>query len=511
MALNPADLAFASWLAEDELARQRAVQKARDYHDGLQLVWLTDRLREFLGYQVTTRADDFRLNVCRPVVNALTERLLVSSVGPTEESKSKASPLSDWSSQVWQANRMDAAQHEIHTAAVRDGEAFIIVDWDPEEARPRFTVHPRYVDGTAGGDGFGCRMHYPDADPSRPPDYASKRWTERTERGAARQRLTLYYPDRVEKYVHNGLRFDPVQDPGDPGWPIPWLAADGLPIGLAVAHFKNRDLRPEAWDAVPLQNAINKALVDIVAAADVTAFRFFVAMGWVPTSDGKAPASDGSNQVNLQPGSIIGTTRPASEVSFQAIEGANLAPLIDLINSLIVWLAMVTDTPVTRFQSTRQVAAEGTLKQQNEPLLAKVKLRQTLLGNAWEDAYKVARRLANTYGAAGLDEEPAFNCQWSDPSPRDELDLLQALAIKRDKLAVPVEQLWREAGYDEDEIAAMKNSEEYKARLGMMKLGLAGQQEIADRGKGGPADDRGQSGPGQGKNGKRPPNPEEGE
>ncbi|MBM3748923.1 MAG: hypothetical protein FJW34_24410, partial [Acidobacteria bacterium] len=267
-------LSFLEWMSSQETARQKAVVKARNYHDGEQSTFLNDRLKEFLYLGKESGEPDFHLNVCRSVVTAITERLLVSGFDSANEG------LAKWAWSVWSDNRLDAGQDEVHEGAIRDGEYFVLVDWDSEKRRVRFTPHQRYTDGSNGGDGFGCKIWYPDDNPALPATYAAKRWTEVTDNSKARQRMTLYYPERVEKYAASGAAWERVSDPGDAGWPLAWVDQQGQPLGLPVIHFYNPALRCEAWDGIPLQNAINKTLIDLLATADLTAFRIFVALGW---------------------------------------------------------------------------------------------------------------------------------------------------------------------------------------------------------------------------------------
>ena len=284
--------------------------------------------------------------------------------------------------------------------------------------------------------------------------------------GKARQRMTLYYADRVEKYELVSQAPKPIQDEGDAGWPIPWVGR------IPVIHFRNtNDLRPEHWDAIPVQKGINKTLVDLLASADLTAFQIYVALGWIPTTDGKAPAENGSNWLALEPGQIIGTPKSRQDVDFKAIPGDDLRPLLDLLMTLISGLAVVSSTPESRVSFTRQIAAEGTLKEQNEGLFAKVRRRQAMFDQAWVEAFTVARLLANMFGEAGLDEAVELIGSWDPIQARDTQDERDEWRVKKE-LGVPVEQIWAEMGYSADQIEMMKGMDEYRARMAMMDLGL---------------------------------------
>ncbi|MFZ6029962.1 MAG: phage portal protein [Chloroflexota bacterium] len=477
---NQAEMAYLDYLSDLEYARQRAIALARRYHDGDQNVSMTARIRQFLALH---DGAELRMNVCRQVVTAITERLLVAGFDTGEPAGADGGkPQADWAWDTWQKNRMDAKQDDVHEQALCDGETFVIVDWNAPEGYARLTPHPRFVSVEAGGDGCGVCMIYPDDDDSQKPLYAVNHWTEtvHTANGTqSRMRRTLYYPDRIERYVYNSgwqqyIEEAAAAETGEasgPAWPTPWRDAAGNPLGIPVVHFKNKGMRCEAWDAIPLQDGINKSLIDCLSAADVSAFRILFAAGWYPTTDGKEPKPDGSNLLAVAPGQIIGSTKPDARLT--AIEGADISKLIELVQQLVMWLAMATSTPLSRFISSKQVASDDTLKGQDEPLENKVELRQTLFGNAWEDVMAIARRLANVFGGSELDESLTISTLWYRKRSLDELE-------RKKKLGVPQEVIWSEMGYSPDQIEQMKAMPEYQAGLAMMQMGIGNENSGGD-------------------------------
>jgi hypothetical protein len=450
-------MSFFDALTEAEEDRQKEVVRARKYHEGTQGVELTERLEQFLSTDF-----DFGMNVCRNVVSALVERLRVTGFDTTDEE------LMDWASNVWNNNNLDATQEDIYEGALRDGEYFAIVSWEDGVS---VIPHQRYTDVQVEGDGFGCWMVYKENDPNQKPEYGVKQWTESTEtmgevgiiRQAA-QRRNLYYPDRVEKYRRdfNG-EWEQFQPSEDEEWPVPWTDSEGKPLGVALIHFTNKGLRCEAWDAFPLQDAVNKSLLDLLSSSDLTAFRIFYSLGFIPTTDGKPPAEDRSNWLKLEPGQVVGTTKSARETDFGSIEPAELRELMDLTHQLVLWLAMVTNTPVSRFISTKLIASDATLKEQEGPLLSRVTSRQVRFGNAWARCLDIARRLENEFGDGGLNEDEKIDLIWAEGAARGEdekLDLLQ----KKQGIGIPHKQLWKEAGYNQKTIDQMETERDAERR-----------------------------------------------
>lgn len=453
MAINLAELARLSWLAGEEEIRQENVVLAQNYYDGHHAVKLTERQKEYLGYDAPDAR--FALNYCKTVVDSVVERLLVDGFESADDG------LAEWAEVLWALNRMDAGQHSVHLAAVRDGESFVFVNYDDGDGI-QFIPHPRYTDPQVDGPGYGCRAHYPDDDDSQAMLYASKRWTDA---GDGFRRATLYYPDRILKYIA-----DPTEDTG---WrqleALPWVDGQNEPLGIPIVHFRNPRTRSELWDAIPPQDSINKTALDIMAATDSAGFPIFTAKGFMPTTDGEAPAADGSNYVKIFPGCIVGPI-PA-DGDFGRIEAADFRGMLDTLDSLIIKLAQITDTPVSRFQMTRQIAAEGTLKQQEEPLVAKVRLRQVIFGNSWEDCFTMARKLENLHAGAGLADESLLETVWRPAATRDEqaeeLAFWEA-AAKAKEAGVPLPAYLELQGWSPEKIALITGSEEYQQRIAMM-------------------------------------------
>lgn len=459
-------------LDETERKAQGVIALARDYYDGEQTVYMTTRQKAWLDLH--PGKVQFTVNVSATVVDAVVERLKLTGV--EVGSDETAGLLWNW----WTANRMDGVQVDTHRAAVRDGEAFMLTAWNSAAQRPDFVHHPRYVDKQVGGDGFGMWMEYENDDPSGAPLRAVKQWNETQTDGRTKVRQTIYYPDRIEKRILDGEWRETRDSDGEP-WPIPWVDGQGQPLGIPVAHFRNPGVRSEIKDIIPLQDALNKAWLDIMAASDSTAFRMLVVLGFVPTTDGKEPAEDGSNLMQVAPGQMMATRKKPGDVDVKSIEPASLQPLLEVEERIVYRVAQISDTPLSRFQFTRQVSAEGTLRQMDAPLLAKVELRQVLFGNAWEDAMSQARRQANTFGGMRLDESETIRAVWAPAAVRDDKAQVETATAKR-ALDVPMDVIWSELGYDAEQIAEMLERPEIKAKLASLQMAVMMNERVQEGG-----------------------------
>jgi len=479
-----AELAYEQAQSTDELALQKAIELCSEYFDGNQDVKLDERLKSILGDQSSASDPLFRLNVCRTVIRAVSERLSVTSFAVTSTSPQyaqaplpNATPADDVRlllAQIWERNKMNARAQVVHEQALARREHFVFVDWDAENAMPRFTLAPRYTSPQVGGNGDGCFMVYENNDADQKALYGVKVWTD-TEtldgKLKARVRVNLYFPDRVEKYIiKDGKSFVPFVDETTRTHVVPWTDAQGNPLGIPLIHFRNANDRSEIWDAIPMQRAINHVLVDLLGASDLTVFRIYRALGFIPTTDGKPLNSDMSNKLTIKPASVVGTPKSPSEASFDAIDGADPRPIIELIVALMQWTAAITDTPVSRFQLTRQVSSAESQKEGTLPLLAKCQARQVNFGTSWSSVMSLALRLWNNFNSTqSFDDVLDIFPQWASAEVRDQKVVVETVAIERDKLRIPLVAAWKLAGHSDAEIAAWTQTEEYQLYIDALR------------------------------------------
>lgn len=450
-AMDRADTAYFLDLLRDDEATQRRVMRARDMHAGRQWVKLTARLRLFLGdSSKLSDADMLSLNVCHTVINAMTERLLVRGFD--------AGAGTAWAQQVWDANAMNVRQDDLHMTALRDGVAYLLVDWPDGATLPRFTTHHRYVDPAYGSDGRGCRVVYENDDPDQPPRYAYKRWTETVYRGGVaymRYRLTVYYPDGIERYYSDvaGTAWQPYSDEYGESTQ-PWVDRTGKPLGIPVIAMRNHGDDQEARRAWPLQNGLNKTLVDMTQSSDSSAFEKIFTFGWrMVDKDGKP--------LPIESGRVYGTDAQGAGV--QVERGADFTNFLDLLDFYKISAAQVTDTPAARFLITRQIASEGTQMQQDTPLLNKLRKRQARFGMAYGEALALAARLQATYGLDAPADNLTYGVLWEPLEVRNVKNEMDIAKLKRDVLDIPVDVLQAEAGYEDKDIRKWKTDREARA------------------------------------------------
>jgi hypothetical protein len=438
----------------------------REYWEGDHAVRLTARMKQFLQNNGFRDNAGFRNNLCPLVIETLSDRLRIAgftvpgedvpvseNVVPGDPEAAKIGPIAQFASEVWARNRGDRLQGRVHENAIGLGDAFVIVEWDELEQRPRLAYNdPNLV-----------RVWYDPEDADRIV-MASKRWVVSndpqsvlTVNNRESVRLNVYKPDRIERYIRNGLIGGGIwrqfTDVANPEWPIAWTDSAGEPLGIPVVHFANNDRgqrygRSEIADVVPLQDALNKAVVDVVRVMDAQGWpqRYALGVSEAPTDD-----------LVAVPGAIFYSK--SEHATMGTLDSAMPTGIIELWNKFEESVAAITRTPQHAFRVTNGLPSGEALKTAESGLVAKAEKRGITFGDAWEDVMTIALKLGQANGVISA-ELPAsgFAVEWESFETRD--DELQRIQAINSKEGISERQRWREYGYTDEQIERMEEEKE---------------------------------------------------
>jgi hypothetical protein len=470
--------------ARKESEYQR-VKDYRNYYKGEHPIFLTHRQEEFLGPLLTNAEHKPAHNLCATVVDVLRERLQIEGfTGEDATGEALAKRAWEW----WQATRMEEHQITLHRRALRDGKSYLILDWDAENARPRWVPNRRY-DGTTGV------TYYRDPE-TNVPQIACKYWQKTdilgTEHG--QNRRTVYLPDRIlrqkedPKAPYGWGPIDPDEGIAEQLW-TDNMQYGGLPLGLAVIEFANPGGVSEIEAIIGLQNALNKTWMDAIAAADATGFQLITIS--YPTAPEATPTDDEdetSDDIQIAPGRALELFDGATAA---AIPPGDLTQLLNLITQLTGAIAGVSRTPqyYLRPFGGAEVPSGEALKQLEAALISRAEERFTLFGNSWVDAIRMAAKLYRAMGYADVEPEAKITANWRDPSVRNELFNAQVAGLEQN-LGVPQEHLWEERlGYSPEDVEKFKrlNAQKQAQELANVLMSLG-------NGQGGNGNGNGQNG-----------------
>lgn len=439
------------YLRQQMVARQQEYILYREYDDGIHRTQLTERQRQYLQ---TKQDIEFTANYCPMVIDAKTNRLKVNGFDCDDDTQKER--IWKW----WRKNRMDARQNVVQRAAIRDGDAFVLVEWDNEAKIPRFNYEPGY----AAAD--GVMVYYSDERRDEI-EFASKHWCiSRGIHAGKVRRMNLYFPNRIEKYISDDdsdygkyLPYEVDADEIGAGYlglaGISWWTdtrtKTGKPLGMPIVHFKHND-KGDSYgtshlaNVVPMQDVADKLLIDLLGAADTDAFDILAGYG----------TNEWAN-IKVGPGAVAAVSKSPQEAKLERVSGGDgTTKLIAAYGMSVMEIARISGTPLSYFQVSGQVSAEGTLKQQETALVSQVEKTQTDFGNSWESMMNIARRLENAFGEGGMDEDELIETVWEEAASRNDKEQAETLAIRVEKLGVSESQAQTEMGYDETQIAAFK-------------------------------------------------------
>jgi len=399
-------------------AKQSKVSTLWDYYKGRHILrWALSRLEEvFQNQQV-----NFVQNWSAVVVESMLERIELARFDMDEEAKTKKL------SEMFTEKEGFLEAHAVHEEVLVVGEGFLVA-------------------GT-GADG-DVELYQTDAanmfaqyDPERPREmvFASKWWV--VDDGV---RLNIYYPDRID-YYHKKGKQEAGTKVGSKGW-VPYVSdatGDGSLThdfpGIPVFHFRrDRKLSPEILNVIPIQDAINKLLADMMVASEFAAFpqRWIISQA---ENDGKVPYGSYST---LEIPAGDGESQGSAAGSFPA---ADLGNFLKAVESKAHAIGIISRTPKHYFLAQGGTPSGEALIAMEAPLVKKV---NKVIANMIPTWRRVAQFLLES-----TDDKvtPVFL------EAATSLPVTVSGTRKTDvEAGIPLITTLKRAGWTEDEIEAMK-------------------------------------------------------
>lgn len=443
--------------------------KTERYYDGNHdLAFATEKFQNTFG----TLFREFALNLCPVICDALRDKLRVTGFGVEDagvvssqqsavrsrNSGNSVDSVTSATRLIWQRNRMGTRAGEVHKEALKNGDAYAIV-WP--NTRGEAVIYPNKA--------ANISVVYDDDCPGSI-IRAAKYW-----RTADKYiRLNLFYPYRIEKYISRaasegtlpdangfqpfGSRFK-VQssklgpDSSTLNLELGTLNSDSVilnPYGVVpVFHFANNaDIgmpgRSELDAAIPVQDGLNKSVLDMLVAMEFSAYRQRWAAGIEIEYDaaGKAiaPFTAGVDHLWI-------ADNPNAR--FGDFDTAQLDQFLKVKDSFRVDIASITGTPLHYLlQTTGGVPSGESLKKAETRFIAKARDRQDSFGQVWSDV------MAFALAVEGRGRDTRLLTEWEDPAAVSEREVLENILLKK-QIGLPVEQALIEAGYGEADVKKM--------------------------------------------------------
>jgi len=452
-------------LHQELLLRRTESIRLAAYYDGDQpLAFASERFRKTF-YWLLHRFSD---NWMRTVVDSKEERLRVE--GFRVDATGGVDAVA-WA--MWQANDMDAQAQMAHTETLIHGESAITV-WPGERSDgiPEITAeHPQRAIVWP----HAKRMHQA---------AAGMRTYEDADR---HEHLEVFLPGGVYLY-----RSDRPATPGVAGdvlrWeldeelyaggyqPNPWgvvpmVALSNAPrLGWVPMHY-----RSELWPVLPLQDALNKLIVDMLVASEFQSFRQRWATGL------ELEVDDNGNVVEPFK---VGVDRlfiaESENVKFGEFSAVDLGQYTQAIDALLIHVASIGSVPPHYLNASADRLSGESIKAAESGLVSKVRRKMVHLGDGWERVMRLAGLIG---GIPELADAEGMETVWADPEIRTDSAQADA-AIKRKEVGVPWSQLMEDLGYSPPQVERMRAERTTDALLGVLNGGISTGQPSAAAGLG---------------------------
>ena len=407
----------------------RAERYYRGDHD---LSFATDKFKNAFG----SLFREFALNLCPAICDAVRDKLKITGFSVEDEGASADIPTADTIRRIWQDNRMPTRAGEVHKEVLKTGDAYVIV-WP--DAGGGVSINPNRASN--------CTVVY-DAESQGSIVRAAKYW--RAPDG--RTRLNLFYPDRIEKYVSakqadgwlpEAKEFVPLAEDGADISVVP------NPFGVVpVFHFANNaDIglsgTSELEQAIPIQDGLNKSVLDMLVAMEFSAFRQRWAAGIEIDYD-----DEGKPVAPYQAGIDHLWVASNPDARFGDFDSANLEQFLKVKDSFRTDIASVTGTPLYYLMPQLRGFPSGeSLRKAETRFLSKVRDRQESFGQVWSEVMSFAI-------LAAKGRRVRLVTEWEDAASQSERELLENILLKK-QIGISDEQALVEAGYGVSDASGM--------------------------------------------------------
>lgn len=414
--------------------RLSAIRRYNDYYSGKHSPAFGDtRWKSAFG----SRFRGFSDNFTELVVDSVEERLNVEGFRIADA----AGDQDAW--RIWQENNLDAESQIAHTEALVKSCSYALVWGNSERADITIEDPLQVVVAHAANN-------------RRNKTAAIKRWID----DSGLLFATLYLPDRIEKYQsdkavdpltftaeHTQINWKERRIPNE-SWPL------RNPLGeVPMVPFINKPRldgsgESEIHSVIPIQDAVNKLVADLLIAAEYGAFRQRWATGIeIPRDpDTNAPIEPFKSAMDR----LWAVEHEGAQ--FGEFGQTDLAPYVQSIEMLIQHVASITRTPPHYFLASMGNFPSGeALKSAETGLVSKSRRKMRHFGESWEQVMRLAFRVLDDPRGKVIDSETI----WRNPESRSDAELTDSL-VKLQSLGVPWKQLMEDRGYTPQQITRME-------------------------------------------------------
>jgi len=472
------DLAWA--LQQFRRSQMDEYRRYCEYYEGEQpLAFATDKFRNTFG----STFKEFAENACAPVVDSLADRLIVQGfqsslatvvtedipTGPSipgaPQATMKKVTIEDEvgvkALDIWRDCRMDLKSTEVHTESLKAGDAYVIV-WPDDAGNPQ--IWPQQA--------IQCCIEY-DVDNPQVTTRFAKVWYDLT---VQRWRINLYLPDAILKYEQK-TKSDALPEKED-AFTLTGIVRNEY-LQVPAFHFPNQRARKYGYSELrgvaPLQDALNKSVMDMIIAMEFASFKQRYVIGLEIEMDETTgqPVDPTWRNYGVERMMAIAD----SEAKVGQFDATDLGQFLRVQEKFWASIARVSGTPLHYFYIVNGDFPSGeAMKSAEVRFVKRITDRQIAFGNVWEDVMLFCLKIANQ---PGLDDDTRLETLWADAAQKTEAELADT-AVKKKSVGVSRSQILKELGYDDETIYRMlQEADAYDASKMAAESTLRQQQNVA--------------------------------
>jgi len=351
---------------------------------------------------------------------------------------------------IWKRNNMDERANEVHNESLMMGDAYAIV-WPNDDMEAE--IWPQYANE--------CVVQY-DPNNQKRIIRGAKVWWDDVE---AHWYLNIYTEFGIVKYLQKGTSrtFNSREEA--------WTRIDFIENPyerVPMFHFPNRGRKKrgisELVPIIPLQNAQNKSVMDMLIAMEFASFKQRWVTGIEVEYDEQTGEPLEQSAKNYGVDRLLTFGDP--EVKVGQWDSTDLTQFLKVQEKFWASAARVSGTPLHYFYIVEGDFPSGeAMKSAEARFIKKISDRQTAYGNVWQDVMLFCMEIDGPSPSDDLKLE----VEWKDASPRSDSEIADT-AVKKKAVGVSRSQILKELGYDDDTIMRMlEESDADSERQALMK------------------------------------------
>lgn len=400
--------------------KKTAYQKFYNYYDGLH-TWNYSSKKFKDKY--AQRLQTLRENLCKTVVKAPASRLEV--IGFQAETQE----ITDVAWKIWKRGNLPLNAAKSHREAFKTGDSYAIV-WADDMNRA--CVFPQLAANMTVWKNETGKI-----------TKAAKLWMENKF-----YYLTLYYPDRIEKYISKteNSTTDFVQRK---------VMGEIFPLSntlnrVPVFHFTNDNELADfgtslLMDVIPLNDALNKSLADIFVGQEYNSMRQRHIAGLRAEIDDET-----GKKINpFAPDDSVWIAEDET-VNFGEFTDADIESMLKVKQEMVRDIALVSGIPPSYFNlDTMDFPSGEALRKIEARFTSLIQEAQRSFGETWSELMSFALQIERI-----TKTDIEIETQWTDAAPVGETEMLTNALLKL-QLGWSVEQIQRDYGLSDKQIEMM--------------------------------------------------------